>query len=372
VPLPARIPNQEIITLRDILAAAFIQQEFDDFLLGQFGIDRARKIGDGPLDYVVRDTVKYFNNRACIPDLLINARIVRPSDPDLLAFIEQHDGNPKLPGTPPGFELERTIRESNSMLDVRGWIGRLATIQNQVCRVEIPIDGEPKPVFGTGFLVGPDVVITNYHVAEDLFDGTARPADVVLRFDYALLEDGATPDPGTPYRLAANWLIDRSPYSPLDGEENPASDPPDHELDYALLRLASRAGDAKIGPALNKMEGFQPRGWIKVPTTAHQFAADSPLYIMQHPEGQALKLAFDTQAIIGVNGKGTRVRYRTNTERGSSGSPCFDANWNLVALHHGGDPNDDERHHPGFNQGIPFIKIVELLKQRGKDGALGG
>ena len=47
-----------------------------------------------------------------------------------------------------------------------------------------------------------------------------------------------------------------------------------------------------------------------------------------------LKLAPDTEAVLSVNANGTRVRYANNTEPGSSGSPVFDINWNLVALHH--------------------------------------
>ena len=85
-----------------------------------------------------------------------------------------------------------------------------------------------------------------------------------------------------------------------------------------------------------------------------------------------MKLALDTQAIIGVNGNATRVRYRTNTEPGSSGSPCFDANWNLVALHHAGDPNFTPGYNPQYNQGIPIATIAKLLKQRHKFELLAG
>jgi hypothetical protein len=79
-----------------------------------------------------------------------------------------------------------------------------------------------------------------------------------------------------------------------------------------------------------------------------------------------LKLALDTEAVIGVNDSGTRVRYRTNTDEGSSGSPCFDDRWNLVALHHAGDPKFAPLYHPEYNQGIPFAAIRALLEQRNK------
>ena len=68
-----------------------------------------------------------------------------------------------------------------------------------------------------------------------------------------------------------------------------------------------------------------------------------------------MKLALDTQAVIGLNANGTRVRYRTNTDPGSSGSPVFTMDWDLVALHHLGDP---DWHNPGFNQGVP----IELIR----------
>ncbi len=59
-----------------------------------------------------------------------------------------------------------------------------------------------------------------------------------------------------------------------------------------------------------------------------------------------------------MNANQTRVRYRTNTETGSSGSPCFNSDWDLVALHHSGIVK--------YNEGIPINCIVALLKQRKK------
>lgn len=92
--------------------------------------------------------------------------------------------------------------------------------------------------------------------------------------------------------------------------------------------------------------------------------------IAQHPDGKPLKLAVDTEAVIGVNAGQTRVRYATNTEPGSSGSPVFDLDWNLVALHHLGDPAYD--HPAAYNQGVPIDKIQARIAIKGKGTALGG
>ena len=64
----------------------------------------------------------------------------------------------------------------------------------------------------------------------------------------------------------------------------------------------------------------------------------------------------------------TRIRYQTNTEPGSSGSPVFNKDWRVVALHHAGGPTSQ----PGtldvadgaFNQGIPIADIVDDLKSQ--------
>src|SRR5262249_24116586 len=163
--------------------------------------------------------------------------------------------------------------------------------------------------------------MTNHHVVEDVLKGQNPAGNVVCRFDYRRLADGQTLNPGTTFRLhASDWRVDDSPYSEDEADK----------LDYALLRLDSNPGER---PGHLQEPSGQPRGWFTVPTGPVSLQPGDPLHIVQHPEARPLELALDTEAIIGVNGNGTRVRYRTNTERGSSGSPCCDANWDLVALH---------------------------------------
>lgn len=160
--------------------------------------------------------------------------------------------------------------------------------------------------------------------------------------------------------------IDSSPPSRWDLEPEPKGGVPQpDELDYALLRLDRPAGDEAVG------EGAEPgapaRGWIEVPAESYVFRPDTPLFIVQHPAGAPLKLALDTRAVVGCNANGTRVTYRTNTEAGSSGSPVFDSNWQLVALHHSGDP----AYRPTYNEGIPISALVRLLETRGLAGVFG-
>lgn len=80
-----------------------------------------------------------------------------------------------------------------------------------------------------------------------------------------------------------------------------------------------------------------------------------------------MKLALDTQAILS-GGDATRIRYATNTEPGSSGAPCFTMDWELVALHHYGDPAWLQ---PKFNQGVPIGLIRRRIVERGFSDHLG-
>jgi hypothetical protein len=144
--------------------------------------------------------------------------------------------------------------------------------------------------------------------------------------------------------------------------------PKPDELDYAIVRLQDSPGSTPAGQRPDPKDS--PRGWIKVQKAVEAPAA-SPLLIMQHPQAAPLKLALDMSGVIGLNGNSTRLKYTVNTEGGSSGAPCFNANWDLVALHHSGDPNFDPDHKPQYNEGIPIDAILQLLTARGKGSAIG-
>jgi V8-like Glu-specific endopeptidase len=57
------------------------------------------------------------------------------------------------------------------------------------------------------------------------------------------------------------------------------------------------------------------------------------------------------------------LRYKVNALGGSSGSPCFNADWELIAVHHVGDPKYYSQF-GDWNEGIPIMKIVEHLRSQ--------
>ncbi|MGP3697582.1 trypsin-like serine peptidase [Rhodobacter sp. NSM] len=240
--------------------------------------------------------------------------------------------------------LQKNVRPHLAKLDLAIWIDRLAAIRRQVCRIEIG-----RRAAGTGFLIGPAAVLTNWHVV-----AKAALAEAQCRFDYVMRADG-TREAGSAVALAADPLACHAPPAPAEMTEHPEDPPPAAgELDFALLRLAEPVGE---------------RGWLRLPDAPPDLPPGSPLLIVQHPDGAPMKLAMDTQSVIGANANGTRVRYRTNTENGSSGSPVFTMDWDPVLLHHYGDPAWGA---PRFNQGVPLDRIRAAILAAGHAPLLEG
>jgi hypothetical protein len=373
----SKLPGLQIEQFSTALRDAFDYERFEMVL--RYRLDK--RLQDITLakfyEKVVFDVITRAEAEGWTDLMLKAARESNPGAPALLAYSQQYGLAPI--GTPSRQDiLERYIKPTNAYLDVAAWRTRLGEIEGHVCRVEVETD--LSPVQGTGFLLGPDMVITNHHVLDSVIAGekgqtnqegmSARRKDVKVRFDYKRMTNG-TCFPGVTFGLAIDWLIDQSPPSKVDFEVDPKSGDPDpQELDYALIRLDGVPGSQPIGGP--KADPQSPkRGWIVPRPGKYDFAGSRALFIVQHPKGDPLKLVLDTEAAPRLNANKTRVRYGTNTEGGSSGSPCFTANWELVALHHGGDPDFTPNHQPTYNEGIPFSAILELLAARKLASKLG-
>lgn len=257
-----------------------------------------------------------------------------------------------------GTQLERTILESVGFLEASTWHARLGDLMAQVCRIEVPAGTRSRA--GTGFLVGPNLVLTNYHVIDALHTNMGNPADTVLRFDLQRLPSGITVNKGTEFHLSTNWLVAWQPASKVDNLANPGDQVPcPNELDFALLRVDGNPGSQPLGKAAGLL-GAPTRGWMQLEQSGQNCYGDGyPLFILQHPDDGPLKLAPGQSG--GMNANQTRLRHLVNTERGSSGSPCLNARLELVAVHHAGDPNYDPSHKQSWNAAVPISQIRAAL-----------
>ncbi len=336
--------------LSEALRDTFLPEAFDELLFFALSIRREDiTMADGYRARVFQ-LIRHADAEGWIFDLVVAAREARPRNAELQALAAEL-GLSTAPQS-----LERLLSKSIPFVDVSAWRARLGELEGQVCRVEIPAG--LKATVGTGFLVGPDLCLTNYHVIRPLIDGEAELAGTRLRFDYKRATDGTTVSEGTCFSLADEWLVQARPPSAVDvqldaGDRLPLTD----ELDFALLRLNNAPGEAQIGRS-DRVADAPIRGWVDR-VGSDGLEPDSPLFLLQHPEGTPLKLSFGSSA--GLNANGTRLRHRVNSEAGSSGSPCLNARLELVGLHQGGDPNFDSAHRPTYNSAIPICAILDYL-----------
>jgi len=357
------LTGPEQLGWRDALFNAFTYQEFADLLSYRLNdrLDRYASLLK-PFEEEVGDVVAAYSRRDKDGGLIAAAVEARPGNATLLRLARTK----QAAAVPDDANLERLIRDSNAFLDLSTWLAKAGKLQVRVCRIEIAVQSGGT-IYGTGFLVAPDMVMTNWHVVRCIVakeDGDmsytgprASASDLICRFDYKVLANGLKSE-GTTFKLAQNWRVALSP------NNHSGRDPRTDELDFAVIRLSEAAGNRPVGDAAGRRIPGDPRGWIELPPAGaqpHDFQPRSPLFIIEHPEGNPIKLALDTQAVLSVSADRTRVRYSTNTEPGSSGAPCFDQNWNLVALHHSGDPNFTAGHAPEYNQGIPIDAIASYL-----------
>jgi V8-like Glu-specific endopeptidase len=173
---------------------------------------------------------------------------------------------------------------------------------------------------GTGFLVrardmfpslGDElIVLTNAHVVSDPPERDAiAPGDATIAFEAV--------DSKRSYEFTE--VLWQSPIKTLD---------------CALLRLKEQpAGIKHLAIAAN------------IPPIT-EGAARARVYVIGYPGGRDLALSLQDNELLDheapPDGKPPEpgvclVQYRAPTERGSSGSPVFEAAWRVIALHHAGD-----------------------------------
>jgi V8-like Glu-specific endopeptidase len=204
------------------------------------------------------------------------------------------------------------------------------------CRAVARILGANREAVGTGFLMKgsalhPDlpalVLVTNGHVIPEKV-----PADHALVVFHGVDEDAAA---SPEFRVARTcWY-------------QPSADP---GLDTTIVELAGRPNAVKPLPVA------KPLG--PAPTQ------DQRAYVIGHPRGLD-QPQFSLQDNILLEYNDRVLRYRSPTEDGSSGSPVFDDNWDLIGLHHATGRNYPRLNgggtHPA-NEGIRLDAIRTKLR----------
>ncbi|MEU5595229.1 serine protease [Streptomyces sp. NPDC020298] len=211
------------------------------------------------------------------------------------------------PLAPPA-AYERILGASKE-LQAWSFLPRGARAARTVARISVRDGGRELPL-GTGFLVSPSLLMTNHHVLTD----AAAARQCFVEFD-------------------AQVTVDNAPQAPLRLELDPDGFfLADQSLDFALVLVT--AGPDGRAPG----ETF---GWNRLSAQPGKLVIGEPVNVVGHPMGRLKEIAVrDNMLQVRLD---DFLHYKTDTEPGNSGSPVYNDQWEVVALHHSGVPRTDDQ-----------------------------
>jgi hypothetical protein len=151
--------------------------------------------------------------------------------------------------------------------------------------------------YGSGFIVSDQLLVTNNHVIPN----ASAAASASVQFDY----------------YNSNPSRHNGPRYSLEPDAYFATSAPG---DWTFVRIRSANGSPPLPPPL--------RAAGRLPSTGDR------AHIIQHPMGTEKRVGLFNNVITYVDNR--IVQYLTDTLPGSSGSPVFNDDWEIVAIHHSG------------------------------------
>lgn len=218
-------------------------------------------------------------------------------------------------------DLQEQVAGDISYLMPAGFLAAGHRASRAVARLCVPqfmdgrmlMDGErPRLGLGTGWLIAPGLIVTNRHVVAARFDGEppATPTDIEQQAGHT--------------EAWFDYLHADAPYTIVKAARLEALNA---NLDYAVLRLAPTSVDGK-----------PLTGWpcLTLAAGGEELRRGVALNIIQHPAGEVKQIAIRRNDFVGsLDGDPNRFTYLTDTLPGSSGSPVFNDDWQVVGLHRG-------------------------------------
>ena len=256
---------------------------------------------------------------------------------------------------------QKLLNDYQPFFNVVGIEEMFPRIRRTVCAIAL---GDPlNEIRGSGFLIGPDLVMTNFHVVEEFVkesppgSGTyvenAPGNQIFCFFDYLWapapdVPPGTSP-PGRSVFVNARqkWLEYARPSPAFEGT-NQLQITVAKEYDCAVIRLQKA-----IGRLPASQGGGAARGWIPLPKAIDVLNGKRLILVFQHPQARPQQVAFGDYDRLDPSQ--TRVWYSASTAHGSSGGAAVDDKGNLFALHNA------EVIEPGLklNQGVRMDLIAE-------------
>jgi V8-like Glu-specific endopeptidase len=276
--------------------------------------------------------VKFADDNRQLNDLVDALLKEYPKNPHLLAFkeatLQDYNLGPDIRKDVQwknGFNeetKEKITGDQSTLLPIRFLAIGLEKAKS-VARVAI--QRASRVELGTGFLTSNNLLVTNNHVINDL--QTAAIAKIQFNYEETI---GGNPVEPTLFS-----------FDPSSGFATCKED------DWTAVRIKEDAN--KDFGALELQEATISKGDF--------------VNIIQHPAGRFKEIGLYHNIITYCDNR--VVQYLTDTEPGSSGSPVFNSDWEVVALHHSGgnlrEPNTELK--LLRNEGINIQKVIKGIKE---------
>ncbi|SEB52893.1 DNA/RNA non-specific endonuclease [Paenibacillus sp. GP183] len=200
-----------------------------------------------------------------------------------------------------------------------------------VCRIEVRDRIGRVLGHGTGFLVSPSLLLTNNHVLENEDAALFSLAQFNYELDLDLRE-----------RQAVNFRFEPGRFFMTDTK-----------LDFTLVALEVQSTDRRPLSEFGFLPLLRPSGKALI---------GECVSIIQHPGGSPKAVTIRENKITDV--VDDFIQYSADTMEGSSGSPVFNDEWILVALHHASVPDPKGSGQFISNEGIRISSIIEFVRGR--------
>jgi Trypsin-like peptidase domain/Effector-associated domain 1 len=243
--------------------------------------------------------------------------------PQLRVSGEWWKGDDQSPAIAGRLQLERLMERRSRLIDIE-LAEEVVAAARSVAKLSLFFGSEPG--YGTGFLIGPDQLLTNHHNV--MHESYGQATRVVADFDY---DQGVHSSP--------LWRQARTDHIVSDQAD-----------DWAVLTLEAPVDRPPLRLG-----------------TPFEIAANDLVVIIQHPLGAFKQFALEPLAVRHVDE--ARIQYVADTQHGSSGSPVFNSKMHIIALHHAEAEVqvrvDGRAETVWRNQGIHIARITRGLRAHG-------
>jgi endonuclease G len=240
---------------------------------------------------------------------------------------------------PVDFAYERAIGNNDSLYS--NFVELIALTKRKVARIVIK-ENDKRVGFATGFMVSKNLMLTNWHVFQSKEIATSSEAHFFYEYDNL----------GHPIDPVIFKMDDSKFYN-------------NKELDYCFVGIAPM--DEKNEYSLENI------GYLYLDKLVGKVGevGVEKLNIIHHPLGDYKQLSIRENLFVGIDD--VKIYYETDTAQGSSGSPVFNDQWQVVGLHHKSiaKMTEDGQHYldkdgnkiPEFDGKIDITKVVWLKNE---------